>query len=145
MLKLRIRKRKAEIVKTVLKELYVHLTAEEEIVYPTVRKQAEDVEDMMDEADTEHHVVKLLMTELSEMKSTDEHYDAKVTVLCELVTHHVQEEEKDMFHKIDEAEVDVDKLGEKYTERKATLMEEAMPKLSLPFKTNSRVSTGKKK
>ncbi len=138
------KKEKEQIVKTILKELYVHITAEEEIVYPAVRKQAEDVEGMMDEADTEHHVIKLLMTELSEMKPSDDHYDSKVTVLCELVTHHVQEEEKDMFHKIDEAEIDVDKLGEKFKERKTTLVAAGMPKLAVPFKTNSRVSATKK-
>ena len=139
------KKEKAEIVKKILKELYVHLTAEEEIVYPAVRKEADDVENMMDEADTEHHVVKLLMTELSEMKPTDDHYDSKVTVLCELVTHHVQEEEKEMFQKIEEANVDVDALGKKYTTRKIALIADEMPKLSLPFKTNSRVATAKKK
>jgi hemerythrin superfamily protein len=139
------KKIKGEIVKKILKELYVHLTAEEGIVYPAIRKEADDVEDLMDEADTEHHVVKLLMTELSEMKPSDDHFDSKVKVLCELVTHHVKEEEKEMFHKIEESDIDVDALGKKFAARKTTLLAEAMPKLSLPFKTNSRLVAPKKK
>ena len=40
-------KEKAELVKEILKELYIHATVEEEIVYPAVRNGADDVEDMM--------------------------------------------------------------------------------------------------
>jgi hemerythrin superfamily protein len=138
-------KDKEELVKTILKELYVHSAAEEEIVYPAVRKQAEDADCMMDEADTEHHVVKVLITELSEMKATDDHYDAKVMVLGELVDHHVKEEEKEMFHKMEEAEMDLEKLAEKVNERKMALQAEPIPKISLPFKTNSRVAVARKR
>ncbi len=41
----------------IIKELYAHAKVEEELVYPAVRKGDDDSEDMMDEADTEHHVV----------------------------------------------------------------------------------------
>lgn len=51
----------------------------------------------MYEADTEHHVIELLIGELSKMEPKDDYYDAKVTVLCEVVKHHVDEEEKEIF------------------------------------------------
>src|ERR1700721_1128992 len=59
---------KEQLAKTIIKELYVHATVEEQVVYPAVRKEAEDADCLIDEADTEHHVAKLLMTELSSMK-----------------------------------------------------------------------------
>ncbi len=135
--------KKAELVKTILKELYVHAKVEEEIVYPAIRDQADDVEDMMDEADTEHHVVKLLMAELAEMKPGDDHYDSKVTVLCELVNHHVREEEKEIFDKMDKAGIDEEALANEVLARKAELnAQKESHSQKQPIKTTSR---GRKK
>jgi len=44
----------------------VHAVLEEEIFYPTIRKQVG--EDLMNEADEEHHVAKLLIAELENLK-----------------------------------------------------------------------------
>ncbi len=48
---------------------------------------------MMNEADEEHHVAKILIAELEEMDGSESHYDAKFTVLAENVRHHIKEEE----------------------------------------------------
>jgi hemerythrin superfamily protein len=127
-----------------LKELYVHATVEEEIVYPAIRKAVDDSEDMMDEADTEHHVVKLLMAELSHMKADDDHFDSKVTVLCELVSHHVAEEEKEMFDEMNEADMDLDALGAAVAKRKEALKKAPMPAMKSPVTTSSRTNSKKK-
>ena len=116
---------KESCVAEIIKELTVHAQVEEEIVYPAVREDVEDSEDMMDEADTEHHMVKLLMAELEDMKASDDHYDSKVTVLCELVKHHVREEEKDMFDEIRDSDADLNELAAEVLARKAELLEEA--------------------
>jgi len=129
---------KEDLVKTILQELYIHATVEEEIVYPEARKKADDIEDLMDEADTEHHVVKMLMAELSGMKASDDYFDAKVTVLCELVNHHVREEEKEMFEKIKESGVDLDLLGKKVAARKSELLSESTKPLKLTVKTRNK-------
>ncbi len=120
-------KDKKQLVEEILKELYVHATVEEELVYPQIRKSSEeeDVQDVMDEADTEHHVAKVVMGELAVMKPSDDHYDAKVTVLCELIKHHVGEEEKEMFKKLKESEIDLEKLGEEVLKRKKELEQES--------------------
>jgi hypothetical protein len=54
-------------------------------------------EEMIDEAFEEHHVVDLVLAELPQVDPEDERFEAKMTVLSELVEHHVEEEEKEMF------------------------------------------------
>ena len=49
------------------------------------------------EALEEHHVVKLVLEELPTVDPEDESFTAKMTVLGELVEHHADEEEEDMF------------------------------------------------
>jgi hemerythrin superfamily protein len=123
---------KKEIVGKIILELGVHAKAEEEIVYPLVRDGKEEVEEMMDEADTEHHVVKFLIAELEDMDPSDSHYDSKVTVLCELVKHHVEEEEEEIFEKIKAADLNLDELGRKFTQRKAQLEAKPLPPEQFP-------------
>jgi hemerythrin superfamily protein len=112
------------IVSEIITQLLVHAQVEEELVYPAVRDGDESAEDMMDEADTEHHVVKFLMAELSEMSAGDDHYKSKVTVLKELVNHHVQEEEKEIFDKLEQSGIDLNELGEAVVKRKEELKED---------------------
>ena len=57
----------------------------------------EAVEDLIDEAFEEHHVVDLVLAELPRVNPRDDRFVAKMTVLSELVDHHVKEEESDMF------------------------------------------------
>jgi hemerythrin-like domain-containing protein len=52
---------------------------------------------MIDEAFEEHHVVDLVLAELPKVDPEDERFQAKMTVLSELVEHHVEEEEEEMF------------------------------------------------
>jgi len=80
---------KKKIVKLALTELKVHALVEEEIFYPTVRKPIG--KEMMNEADEEHHVAKLLIAELDAMDGSESHFDAKFTVLAENVRHHIKE------------------------------------------------------
>jgi predicted nuclease with TOPRIM domain len=55
-----------------------------------------------------------------------EFFEAKVTVLCEEVTHHVEEEEKGkegMFAQCRETDVDLKELRDRLMERKQELMQ----------------------
>ena len=75
-----------------------HTTIEEEIFYPAVRGlETQKAEEMVMEAFEEHHVVKLVLAELPQVDPEDERFEAKMTVLSELVEHHADEEEKEMF------------------------------------------------
>jgi hemerythrin superfamily protein len=113
---------KQKIVDETILELKVHAKLEEELVYPALREASEE-EDMMDEADEEHHVVKLLIAELEDMESGDDHFDAKFRVLGEMVEHHVAEEESQMLPNVKKIE-DRESLVESVLQRKEELMRE---------------------
>ena len=91
----RVRK---EVMREIAQALAMHTRIEEDIFYPAVRSLGtEAVEDLIDEAFEEHHVVDLVLAELPRVNPRDDRFVAKMTVLSELVDHHVKEEESDMF------------------------------------------------
>jgi hemerythrin superfamily protein len=87
-----------QLMEQIATELKLHTKIEEEIFYPAVRELGTSkAEEMIDEAFEEHHVVELVLAELPKVDPEDERFDAKMTVLSELVEHHVEEEEGEMF------------------------------------------------
>ncbi len=126
------KRKRVQIAEDVLRELTVHALLEEELVYPAVREVLEE-EDLVDEAIEEHHVVKLLIKELHKMKPGDERYATKLKVLGELVRHHVEEEENEIFPQAEEAGLDAGELSQAVAVRKAKLLE----KLERGGKTSS--------
>ena len=109
-------KSKQDIVERIVRELTVHASIEEMVFYPAIREAVEkgDVDTMVLEALEEHHIVKWVLWELESMSADDERFDAKVTVLIENVRHHVGEEEKDLFPRVNKvfARSELDQLGE---------------------------------
>ena len=79
--------------------LEVHTRIEEEIFYPALRTEAggREVELMVLEAYEEHHVVDLVLRDLGRADTAAASFEAKLTVFKELVEHHVEEEEQEMF------------------------------------------------
>ena len=134
---------KTELVQRICAELTVHATIEEEIFYPAVREAIDD-EDLMNEAEVEHASAKDLIAQLESDSPNDERYDAKVTVLGEMIDHHVNEEENEMFPKARKA-IDVHEIGAELAARKAELSEElglgAWPKSSTGNTSSARSST----
>src|SRR5919108_3647308 len=84
--------RKGKIVDQILEALTVHTYLENECMYPETRQLMPDLEDDVLESYEEHHVADVLSAELATMDPDDERFDAKVTVLIESVTHHIEEE-----------------------------------------------------
>jgi hemerythrin-like domain-containing protein len=113
---------KAELVQHICTALTIHATIEEEIFYPAVRAAIDD-QDLMDEADVEHAGAKELIAQLEDSSPNDDHYDAKVTVLGEMIDHHVKEEEGKMFPKARKA-IDTKAVGAELAARKAELASE---------------------
>ena len=111
---------KARLVEQICNELTIHAQMEEELFYPAVRDAIDD-DDLMDEADIEHASAKDLIAQLQELEPSDDHYDARVTVLGEYIDHHVKEEEGEMFSKARKADVNTVELGEQIAERKEEL------------------------
>lgn len=69
-------------------------------LYPFARLRLESLEDDVLEAIEEHHVVKLLLVELEKIGPEAERFDAKMTVLIENIRHHVEEEEENLFPRL---------------------------------------------
>src|SRR5690349_11671706 len=84
---------KERIITAAIEELKIHAVIEEEIFYPAVRKHVG--KDIMNEADEEHHVARVLIAELDRGRGGD-HREAKFQVLAESVRHHIKEEESEM-------------------------------------------------
>lgn len=110
-----------ELAAKAIQELKIHAKVEEELFYPALRKAGVD-EDLMEEADEEHHVAKLVLAELELMEGTEDNYEAKFIVLAENVRHHIKEEEGELFPKAKKTDIDMKALGEAMAERKEELM-----------------------
>jgi hemerythrin superfamily protein len=100
-------KSKEDVVARIIRELSVHAAIEEMLFYPAIRQAVDDgngdiddIDDMVLESLEEHHIVKWVLSELDGMSAENERFDAKVTVLMENVRHHVEEEEGDLFPKV---------------------------------------------
>ena len=62
---------KKTIVRKALEELGIHATIEEEIFCPSVGKDIDAEDGIMNAADEEHHVAKVLIAELEEMNGNE--------------------------------------------------------------------------
>jgi hypothetical protein len=113
------------IVEQALTELKIHAILEEEIFYPTVRQHVGPR--VMNEADEEHHVAKVLIAELDAATDHNDHHDAKFTVLSESVRHHIKAEEDQMLPKAKELDIDFLALGQRMLDRKNDLLKSGIP------------------
>jgi hypothetical protein len=117
---------KEKIIGEALTELKIHAVVEEEIFYPAVRKQLE--KDLMNEADEEHHVARVLIAELDQQpRAGGDHRHAKFTVLSESVRHHIKEEEDEMLPKAKGLAIDFEALGTEILKRKKELKADGIP------------------
>jgi len=118
--------RKQELATLICNALKVHTTIEEEIFYPAFLQATDDLK-LHHEAEVEHDGAKKLIAEIEGSSPDDEYFDAKVTVLSEMIKHHVKEEEKPggMFAEARKSEMDLDALGAQLAARKADLEGEA--------------------
>jgi hemerythrin superfamily protein len=114
-----------KLVAQIDKELTIHSQIEEEIFYPAFRDavRTKDDKKMYFEAKEEHHVVKLVLPEVKEGGMAIEEFAAKCKVLKELVEHHADEEEKEMFPEARKAlsRAELLELGDQLAARKKEL------------------------
>lgn len=117
--------RREKLFAQIDRELKVHTTIEEEIFYPAFREAAKKKDDqvMIYEAVQEHHMVDVALPEAAEGENNED-LKAKAKVVKELVEHHADEEEQDMFpraRKLFDRE-ELRALGERMAARKKELM-----------------------
>jgi len=118
--------RKEKLVKQICTELSIHTMVEEEIFYPACAGTVKDG-NLVEESYVEHDGAKVLVAELIKSDPGNAFYDAKVSVLSEMIRHHVKEEEKraeGLFAEAKSAGLDMAELGERLLQRKQELMQE---------------------
>ena len=113
---------KQELATQICQELMVHAQLEEEIFYPAAREAIED-EELMNEAVVEHNSAKELIAQIRSMGASDPMFDATVKVLGEYVNHHIEEEQNEIFPKVEKAKVDLEEIGAEIAQRKEELIE----------------------
>ena len=114
--------KKQQLANNICHALTVHAAIEEEIFYPAFLEATED-KDTHHEAVVEHAGAKNLIAEVQGMSVGDDYFDAKVTVLSEMIKHHVKEEEQSggMFAEARNSNMDLRALGEQMLARKQEL------------------------
>jgi hemerythrin superfamily protein len=114
--------RKQALATRICNALKVHTEIEEEIFYPAFLAATKDT-DMHHEAVVEHAGAKKLIAEIEAASPADDYFDAKVTVLSEMIKHHVKEEEQPggMFAEARKSDMDLGELGLELKARKKEL------------------------
>lgn len=102
--------------------LITHAKAEEQSLYEYMKTKKE-LREFGFEGDTEHMVADQLAEEISRTNDNDA-LGARIKVLAELVEHHIQEEENDMFPVIEKAsdKQTLESLTEKYVDVQSELI-----------------------
>jgi hemerythrin superfamily protein len=114
--------KKQQLAAQICSALTVHTEIEEEIFYPAFLEATAD-KDLHHEAVVEHAGAKKLIAEIEKMRAGDDYFDAKVTVLSEMIKHHVKEEEQPggMFAEAKKSDMDLKELGQQLLARKQQL------------------------
>lgn len=100
-----------EVAQLICQKLTVHATIEEETLYPAALNNAREGEgegdhelkDLVLEAAEEHLSAKRLIADIQAVEVGSETLKAKISVLEEQVSHHVDEEEDELFPKLKKA------------------------------------------
>ena len=113
---------KAAIRAKIADDLAAHATIEQEMFYPAARKALGDLP-ILRESLEEHGVIEFCLVKLlgAGPKRDADSFDAKATVLKESVMHHVEEEEGDLFKKVEKAmeKEQLEDLGRRRRRRRA--------------------------
>jgi hemerythrin superfamily protein len=116
---------KERLVEQICAELIVHTRLEEEIFYPACREAGVD-DGKLDESQVEHDGAKMLINDLIATDSDMPYFEAKVSVLKEMIRHHVEEEEEPgagVFAQAQEHDIDDADLAQEIAQRKQELQQ----------------------
>jgi len=122
----RAEKTRLDLLQQIEKELKVHTAIEEEIFYPRFRDaDGKEHVTLYHEAVEEHRAVEeFVMPDLKQTDPQTPEFSGRCKVIKDLVEHHMQEEEEEMFELAREAlsEEELLELGKQMAERKKELM-----------------------
>ena len=92
-------KKREELLEEIASEVRVHARVEEEVFYPAFRRagKANEDEKMFFEAAEEHGLVDIVLPALEGTDPASELFSARAKILKDLIEHHAEEEETEMF------------------------------------------------
>jgi hemerythrin-like domain-containing protein len=90
--------RKQDLFDELSQALSLHAELEETYLYPLLEER-EETQALSEEGQAEHAEVKELLAELEQLSVSEDEWGAKLSELQEKVSHHVMEEENEMFEK----------------------------------------------
>jgi hemerythrin superfamily protein len=121
-------KKRTELLGKLEMELTIHTAIEEQILYPAYREAGgEEEEKMYYEAKEEHRTVdSLVLPDLLKTDPATIEFAARVKVCQELLEHHIEEEEEEMFPQAEEllGNTKLDELGKAMAEMKVSMKKE---------------------
>lgn len=112
------------------RHLVVHHTMEEKYFYDILETIPEAEHDAL-EAVNEHHIIELIIKDAEGFPQEHEHFPIKIEGLGEYTTHHLDEEEMDIFPMSQQviAADDLETLGKLFVEAKNKLLGVKLPEL----------------
>jgi len=90
----------APVLEELANSLAAHMAIEQEIFYPAIKEVDSD---MVNESYEEHSLAEVALKRLLATDPEDEAFQARVTALKELIEHHVEEEEQELFPEVEKA------------------------------------------
>jgi hemerythrin-like domain-containing protein len=118
-------KKRMELLERIGVAIRAHAKIEEEIFYPAFKDAAKTKEEtkLFFEATEEHALVDIVLPELESTDPTTEQFGAKAKVLKDLIDHHADEEEEEMFPKARKllGKERLTELGSELAERKSEI------------------------
>jgi hemerythrin-like domain-containing protein len=133
-------KKRAELLREVATEIELHTRIEEEIFYPAFGQHTETKNDekLFFEAAEEHDLVHGALPAIRSTDPGTELFSARAKVLKDLIEHHADEEEHELFPRARKlmSTAMLQQLGAELEARKAALQNEPLP----PRAGNSRAS-----
>ena len=120
-------KTRTELLEKIAAEIEAHTTVEEEIFYPAFKEAGEKSDDakIYFEALEEHRAAgELVLPDLLKTEVATDQFGGRAKVLKELIEHHADEEEKEMFPRAKAllGKERLDQLGEAMQARKQQLL-----------------------
>lgn len=91
-------------------ELTIHLRLEQELFDPALREALPD-DEVVEEAEADHDSLRELVARIMAMRAEDALYDARMALLAQYVTRHVQRERGPLFERARASAMDRARLG----------------------------------
>ncbi len=117
-----------ETFEELVKLVEIHVTAEEK-TFLTLIKDNPKFHDMVLEGYEEHRVHENIVSNINDVKDKERRAQ-QMKIYCEMLEHHLEEEEEDLFPKFQEyaALKTRKKIGQNYIDKKEDLIEEVQKK-----------------